>query len=397
MRVIAATLVACLTVLLSAAAPESVVTVAQQDLQRSYLDASSVSLSADGRYVAFTSYAQLVPADTNDHADIYVLDRADGRVTLESLDASDRPSISADGRFVVFETDRTIVCVDREHSVRRVLARGTQPSISADGRFVAFVSVEGVHRLELETGVSRAISVLDSGVRPMHPASVTPSLSGDGRYVAFASSSPGGSTPAVLLANASGTPHTPAQVQVYVRDAETGTTVPVSAGGRRPDGDSWAPAISADGRYVAFVSAATNLVSADRNQSPDVFVADLHDGSVQLVSRSSKSGTANGSSSHPAISADGRLVAFQSSASDLVCAAHCAADSEDINLLWDVFLFDSRTKMTACLSGDRAGSWMEPSIGPSLDAAGDVIAFSSRHPINPHDTKNDFDLFVVSR
>src|SRR5687768_1088909 len=66
----------------------SVHTVAQQDLVRTALDARSASVSADGRYVAFTSYAPLVPADTNSRQDVYVLDRADGHVTLESVSRS---------------------------------------------------------------------------------------------------------------------------------------------------------------------------------------------------------------------------------------------------------------------------------------------------------------------
>jgi Tol biopolymer transport system component len=152
--------------------------------------------------------------------------------------------------------------------------------------------------------------------------------------------------------------------------------------------------MSAGGRYVAFVSAATNLVAADRNGSPDVFIADLHAGMTELVSRSATSGTGNGPSGAPAVSSDGRFVAFQSEASDLVCGQRCAADDEDINLLPDVFVLDRQTRAIVRVSRDVTGGWMEPSGGPALDAAGTVVAFSSRRPIDPSDRSNDFDLFV---
>jgi hypothetical protein len=168
--------------------------------------------------------------------------------------------------------------------------------------------------------------------------------------------------------------------QVYVRDNLLDTTIRVSEG--------WEPAISGDGRYVAFVSGATNLVAGDRNRSPDVFLADLKAGSFELVSRSARGGSANGMSIAPALSADVRFVAFQSDASDLVCARRCGAADEDIN---------RRDHSMTRLSADAAGGWMEASVGPALDSAGDVIAFSSRHPIDAADVKNDFDLFIVQR
>jgi TolB protein len=161
--------------------------------------------------------------------------------------------------------------------------------------------------------------------------------------------------------------------------------------------EGWRPVISADGRYVAFVSGATNLVAGDRNRSPDVFLADLKTGSIELVSRSATGGSANGRSAAPALSADARFVAFQSEASDLVCARRCAPADDDINLLWDVFVLDRRDHSMTRLSADAGGGWMEASVGPALDSAGGVIAFSSRHPRDAADVKNDFDLFVVQR
>jgi hypothetical protein len=145
---------------------------------------------------------------------------------------------------------------------------------------------------------------------------------------------------------------------------------------------------------VAFVSDATNLVPGDKNRLADVFLYDTSTGSTVLVSHGAKGGAANGASALPAISADGGVVAFQSDASDLVCARQCGAAVEDINLLPDVFLFDRATAAVTLISGDRTGGWMAPSVAPALDASGRVVTFTSRHPIDASDDRNDFDLFV---
>ena len=89
------------------------------------------------------------------------------------------------------------------------------------------------------------------------------------------------------------------------------------------------------------------------------------------------------------MSSNGRFVAFQSEASDLVAV-------EDFNLLWDVFVLDRTTNAITRLSGDREEAWMEPSSGPSIDATGSVVAFSSRHPTDASDKRNDFDLYVAT-
>ena len=97
------------------------------------------------------------------------------------------------------------------------------------------------------------------------------------------------------------------------------------------------------------------LVRRDDNRSADVFVRDLQDHSTTLVSRSAGGGSGNGASVSPAISADGRFVAFQSTASDLVCARRCAAATDDINLLPDVFLLDRVTNEMTMAERHRGG------------------------------------------
>ena len=184
---------------------------------------------------------------------------------------------------------------------------------------------------------------------------------------------------------------------MYVRDTKAGTTTRVSVGpsGNPLGASSYDAVVSGNGRYVAFVSDASNLVQRDKNEAADVFLRDLELRTTTLVSRSASGGAANGPSGQPAISADGEVVAFQSDASDLVCS-RCNAANRDINLVSDVFLFYRESGTIQTVSTGKQ-SWMEPSISPAIDDTGGVVAFSSRHPMDSRDDGNDFDLFVWCR
>jgi Tol biopolymer transport system component len=310
----------------------------------------SPSITADGRYVAFMSHASnLVPGDTNATPDAFVHDRLTGtteRVSVSSAGeegngASWVPSLSADGRYVAFpsaasnlvpgDTNATsdIFVHDRLTGTTErvsVSSAGEEgngdsgwPSISADGRYVAFGSdasnlVPGdtnatpdifVH--DRLTGTTERVSVSSAGEEG-NGGNWWPSISADGRYVAF-------------LSDASNlVPGDTNGYDIFVHDRLTGTTerVSVSSAGEEGNGGNWWPSISADGRYVAFLSDASNLVPGDTNGYKDVFVHDRLTGTTERVSVSSAGEEGNGVSGYPSISADGRHVVFESDASNLV-------------------------------------------------------------------------------
>ncbi|MDX6708312.1 MAG: hypothetical protein QOI48_4158 [Solirubrobacteraceae bacterium] len=200
-------------------------------------------------------------------------------------------------------------------------------------------------------------------------ASANPAVSADGRYVAFTSSADD-----LVSGDTNGS------IDVFVRDRGTGRTerVSVSTGGeqaRRSVLGSDQPAISGDGRYVAFTSAASNLVSGDTNGEPDVFVRDRVTGVTVRVSIAGGGAQAHHGSALPAISADGHVVAFVSAAANLVRG--------DTNHALDVFVRDLAQRATERVSVSTAGAQAHdgffPGIAhrPSLSSDGKVVAFAS--------------------
>ena len=211
-------------------------------------------------------------------------------------------------------------------------------------------------------------------------ASFTPAISADGRWVAFASSA---ST--LVAGDTNGTE----DVFVYDRIGRTTERVSVSAAGEQGNGDSYGPAISADGRYVAFTSSASNLAAGDTNDELDIFVRDRLTHTTVLVSTGPHGALADGPSVAPSISADGRLVAFESDADNLVPG--------DTNMTEDVFLHDVVTGMTRRLSIEGHGTQTEsPSFGAAISGDGTSVAFESfSSRLVPDDTNGALDVFVA--
>jgi Ca2+-binding RTX toxin-like protein len=253
-------------------------------------------ISPDGRFVAFRSAADdLVATDTNGLKDIFVRDLQIGTTTLVS--------VNKDG------TDSGI-------------GYSWANEISADGRFVAFVSwadnlvvtdtngTADVFVRDLQLGTTTLVSVNNDGNDSGNRFSASPTISVDGRFVAFSSFAND-----LVVTDIGGK-------NVFVRDLQRGITTLVSISKDGTDdgnGISYFPEISADGRFVAFYSEADNLVTTDTNGVEDVFVRDLQRGTTILVSANKdKTDSGNGNSLYNTISADGRVVAFYSAADDLV-------------------------------------------------------------------------------
>ena len=321
------------------------------------------SLSADGRYVAFDSNAKtLVPGDTNNKIDGFWRDRLTGETIRISIgpggvqgdDSSGDVDLSADGRYVAFDSDAT-----------NLVAGDTNEVIDAF-----------VH--DVVTGVTERVSVPTGGSQA-DDSSFIPAISGDGRYVVFRSKA------SDLVPN-----DTNASDDAFVRDRLTDTTTIVSVGdqGQLGNGFSVEPEISDDGTVVSFMSLATNLVPNDTNGQIDVFVRDLVAGTTELVSRSTAGVIGNGPSANSALSADGRFVVFESIATNLVAG--------DTNGVKDVFLHDRTLGTTIRVTQDPSGFEANGmSELPWISSDGRFVAFySSASNLVPGDTNGLLDVFV---
>ena len=216
-----------------------------------------------------------------------------------------------------------------------------------------------------------------------HPASLyssAPAISSDGRYVAFQSLAP-------FVSN-----DVNGRTDIFVRDRTAGTTTraSVSSTGGQVDSNSVTPSISADGRYVAFASFATNLVTGDTNEDWDVFVKDRQTGQTTRVSVDSSGAQGDAASAGPSISADGRFVAFWSRATNLVPG--------DTNGAVDVFVRDLAAGTTTRVSLDAAGMEADTDSGVcSISGDGRYVAFQSLAALDPFDANGSWDIYVRDR
>lgn len=266
------------------------------------------------------------------------------------------------------------------------------PGLSADGGLVAFDSLASSLVPDDTNGVSDVfvndllrhkttrISVDSSGAQGNN-ASYGPVMSADGRYVAFESRATN-----LVPGDTNGT----ADIFVYERDTGTVSRASMGPGSSEADGASWRPSISADGRFIAFCSAASNIVANDTNGAPDAFRVDRQACERVRVSANSDGHQSSGGCSRTAMSLDGRFVAFQSGATDLV--------DGDSNHQADVFRHDLETGETVLVSvnsdgGQANGDSGSHGIGISED--GRLVAFDSDATnLVPDDNNNASDVFV---
>lgn len=391
------------------------------------------AISGDGNFVGFTSRASnLIGADRNDATDVFLYNRQNETPEFVSVRStgtqanrsSEAPSLSHTGRYVAFTTSASNLAIkgdkngspdvfvyDRNEgrtnraSIRSDLreANGSSydPSISANGRFVAFTSTASNLAIKGDNNGDSDIFVHDrttlktnrvsisSKLKEGNSSSFSPSISGDGRLVAF-----------VSYANNLVRRDTNRRADVFVYNRATRKTIRISinSDGTQANGDSAAPMFSADGGFVAFHSNASNLVEGDENDLTDVFVHDLSSGETTRVSRGLAGAESNGESFIPAISGDGRYVAFQSWASNLV-----PGDTNGTPNVYegiDVFRYDRQTGQTERVSvsddGEQAnGPSNDPGDDPSISADGRWVCFASAASnLVDDDTNGSYDVFL---
>ena len=374
---------------------------------------STPSISGDGSLVAFASSSANFVTDVNG-AQIYVHNRQTNQIEVASRDSdssvinegsgvSSNPVISADGRFVAFVSQSSnlvpgvsgqqVYLRDRQTGQTALVSRNTAgqtasagssnraPAISSDGQFIAFVSdatnfVAGVHgqQIYLHDRLAGTVSLISKNNNavpiPGDGDSDTPVISSDGRYVAFASM-------ATNLGVSGG------NQQIYIHDrlaTANGATSLISKnnGAVEGNGASSAPSISGDGRFVAFMSLASNLVPTVNGQQ--IYFHDRNSGATTLISHDN-SGVpiqGNGASSAPSISSNGQIIAFVSLAPNLLAPGSAVAGQQ-------VYSHDrlaSANGMISLVSKDNSPTPVAGAGGasdtPSMNSDGGFVAFFSQ-------------------
>ena len=355
------------------------------------------SISADGRYIAFGSSASnLVADDTNGFGDAFVHDRQTGTTERVSVNSSGdqangghsfSSSMSADGRYIVLTSEATDLVADDTNGKPDVFVHDRDSDENGIFDEVGKVSTE---RVSVGVGVDGSVSESDS-------VSNSGSISADGRYVSFGSSATN-----LVTGDTNGKP------DVFVRDRETGTTERVSLTNSGEQANDFGPnepnlgsrsgsgSISADGRYVAFASVATDLVAGDDNGGDDAFVRDRQLETTKMVSvdpsGNERENTASFRIGVPSMSPDGRYVVFDTFARNLVPG--------DSDVDSDVFVRDRQTERTELMSVNSCGVQGDfaSSDGGRISADGRYVAFtSSASNLVSDDTNRWPDVFVHDR
>jgi Tol biopolymer transport system component len=388
----------------------------------------------NGRYEVFSSDASnLVEGVGNGYRQIYMRDRQTGEIMLVSVGIDGEPadsdndcygaqraSISANGRYVVFDSDATnlvdmefqgerqVYVRDLQNGVTMLVSLGyngqmgdncaKEASISADGRYIVYgsnssnilagvagSSLRQIFLYERATGTTTLMSANSAGTQG-NKCSRAPVISADGRYVAFDSNATN------LLADAmpSGASY------IYLRNIQSGVITLVSVGydGNPANADSYNPSISSDGRYVAFYSYASNLVEGVAyNSNYHIHLRDMQEEVTTLVSVGYDGNPGNGHSYYPSISADGRYVAFYSDAKNLVDRAY--PDSS-----YQIYLRDMQAEVTTLVSEGYDGNpGNDSSYGPVFSADVGIVYFYSgaTNLVDGVDTGGNYQVYAWDR
>lgn len=383
-------------------------------------------VSASGRYVAFSSEgSNLVPGDSNGVSDVFVRDRTAGmtrRVSVgpggaQANERSFTEAVSADGRYVFFTSHASNLVAGDTNGVGDLFVRDVQAgitervslsstgqqansgifnfvtAISPDGRYVAFTTAAStlvpgdtngpfdgdVFLRDRVAHTTKRVSVGAAG-RQLTGSSSASGVSADGRYVVFTS-----------FADNAVSGDTNFSADVFIRDRQAGTTrrLSVGPGGQQAlEGDSVGEGISPDGRFVLFTSKAANLVNGDTNGVSDVFIRDRQAALTRRVSLNTSGGQANGPSNHASMSFDGRYLSMDSEASNLAAG--------DTNDRLDVFVRDLLAGVTQRVSVSSSGAQAaRHSAAGRISADGRHVVFQSEASILvPGDTNGVLDVFA---
>lgn len=384
----------------------------------------NTSLSANGRYVAFESYADnLVPGDSNAHADIFIRDLVDGSIQRVSVNSngiegnakSESPSMSADGRYVAFHSYSTNLyeadlnyqddvfvhdrmtgqteCVSRSMEGSTGNGRSWNPVISGNGRFVAFLS-RADNLVPLDTNWNGDIFVYDRYEQIMTRVSVSsagvesnsfseqPSISASGRMIAFTSH---GSN--LVADDLNG------ERDVFVHDLVAATTIRVSVAsdGTEANAYSHQPCMAADGNVVVFTSYSDALHELDTNKNADVYLHDLRTSETDWISHGTGMTSTNKSSTQPAVTADGQMVVFQTGASNWL--------SGDTNGVNDIYLYHRGSGGPERIS--IGPDDIEPDMAcskPAISADGGEVVYHTRSGSMFEEDSNDkVDVYLRRR
>jgi hypothetical protein len=324
--------------------------------------------STSGRYLVFSTDKALLSSDQNEYEDVYRYDRQGGGLVLVSLNSTGTNSGNADAYSPVTSADGSIVAFVSDAS----------DMLAVDQNLLTDVFVR-----DLTAGVTTLVSLNAAGTNGGNDRSFRPQLSADGRLVVFESRA----TDLTGLANANDD-----ATDVFFHDRVTGVTSLVSVnqtGTASGDRGSSLGTISADGSVVAFESNASDLASEDTNVLRDVFTRRLATGVTTLVSARPDGVSGNADSFDPVVNSDGTIVAFGSSASDLVTG--------DNNANNDIFVRHLTNGVTtlASINAGMTGSGNGNSYGLQLSAAGNRVAFASAaDDLTANDDNGVADVFV---